>query len=335
MKRSNPANLAKTCLTTVLLTVWSLNVLLTCSCGSVGDEVTIRYTLQEFPEYVQTDGIEQVYESIPACEKSDDMSIDQYVEIVIPPIDVQKNVIVFESEYPVPLVIERVDRSILSEEGTLVGTTYFDKPILFGESGVADRINAYFENNCHDFFFGESRMNFYGSRVYDVFEDKVNKNLELLFSFAKQDSFYNTVETQLTHSSDELLSFVNKTYWTVGGVSTHYCYGVTFDMTSGESIELDRFIGVDINQFRESIESLITKRFYEWNGEYEDYIALKCEELNIALANMGFSDFEYYYDGDAIYLLLNSMVFTSGCYIIRWDISTGELSDREQMFFTQ
>lgn len=307
-------------------------MLLTCSCGSVGGVETHGSTFEEFPECLPTEDIEQIDESILICEELDDLKVDQYAGIDIPPEYVQENVTVYESEYPVPLAIERVDRSILSDEGTLAGITYYDKPVLFGETGVVDTINTYFENDCHEFFFGQNKMNFYGLRVYEFFQGTVYRDLGLYGSFARQNPFYNTVETELKYSSDEFLSFVYKTYWTVGGVSTHYCFGDTFDMRTGELITLDHFISLDIAQFRDMIKARIIMRYKKWDGDDERYIASKCEYLNEALAKMEYGDFEYYYDGNEICLLLNSVVFSSGCYLFRWDIATGELSDRVQMF---
>jgi len=213
--------------------------------------------------------------------------------------------------------IERVDHSIKNEKGNLIAITYYEKPVLTGESDVHAKISDYFKNECQAFFFGETRINFDGERKYTNFEEKVIKsNLEL-----EEHHFYNTVDTEVAFCENDILSFVKKTYWAVGGVEPRYEFGVTFDMHTGELITIDQFIDLDINDFRKIIGDFASDRLKHW--DYES----KIDYLQETLWNMDYKDYEYYYDGAAVYILLHNVVFSNECYELRWDLKTGDVSD--------
>ena len=192
-----------------------------------------------------------------------------------------------------------MDHSITNSDGLAVGITYYDKPVLSGDSEIASAINAYFEDECQEFFFGKNRINFFGSREYAVFEGCVYTFLSLTNSLLSYgSSFYNTVRTEATYNSDEILSFAMNTYWTVGGVNTGYSFGTTFDMHTGELVTLDCFFDISITQFLEKIEEFIIMRFMEWYDE--DYVSsLLSDPLRETLGSMDYNDFEYFYDGCA------------------------------------
>ena len=116
--------------------------------------------------------------------------------------------VLYETFQPIPLKIERIDYSLKNDNGKTVGITYYDKPVLSGETESDLKISKYFEDECREFFFGETRINFDGAREYGHFEEFVNRSLEpggLLT--LEESSFRNTVDTKVAFFNNEILSF--------------------------------------------------------------------------------------------------------------------------------
>jgi len=236
--------------------------------------------------------------------------------------DSAKNTVIYETSHSIPMTIERVDYSIRNTEGEAVGITYYDKPVLSGEFDITNKINAFFKDECWEFFFGEYKIKSDFKRDYDRFNEHVVHALETNFLEASE-PFLNTVETEVKYNDGKILSVLQRAFWHVGGCAPKYCYGDSFDVDTGELINPDYFIEVDINQFRDKIEMFIIEKFVEWDG---DILEQKADSLKEALDNMEFKDYEYYYDGEAIFILFNEIAVHDGCYIIRWDLCSGELS---------
>ena len=135
------------------------------------------------------------------------------------------------------------------------------------------------------------------------------------------------MDTKVAFFNNEILSFSENTHWGVGGVETRYGFGATFNMNTGELITLNYFINLNINQFRDSIGDFLVKKFAEWDGEDEDYFLSKIDDLEEKLHEMEYEDYEYYYDGAAVNIILNEMVFNNGCYVLKWDLQSGTLSE--------
>ena len=227
-----------------------------------------------------------------------------------------------ETENSFTVIFERIDASIKNDSGSIVAVTYYDKPIITGNSDAIHKINTYFENECQGFFFGKSRINFFGERDHKNFEDRVNESLEREDGLNLEVShYYNTVDIEIAFLSNEVLSFVENTHYSVGGMSTWYSFGANFSMYTGGLLSLDHFIDIGIDRFREELGTFITNKLFK-----RDY-AHRADEFKMALRNMEYEDFEYYFDGDAVYLLLSHKVISNEYYQVRWDLQTRELTE--------
>ena len=227
-----------------------------------------------------------------------------------------------------PFYIDRVEHTFMNSIGVLGAVTFYDKPVLIGESVATTKINEYFETECNDFFYGMNRINFDGRRTLGNFQEQIFSGSSLEQIANERAPFSNTVIIEAMYYGDDYISFIENTYWTVGGVNTGYSFGATFDMQTGSLLSLDHFFTTDIVQFREIVETYVITRHMEILGIEEgsdlDYLFGLFRET---IACMEYSDFEYCYDGSAIYLLLNEGVFNGWCYVMRWDLETGEITD--------
>ncbi len=187
---------------------------------------------------------------------------------------------------------ERVGLYFEDEHGNVIAEMYFDKPVLNGESDAVASINAYFDKECKGFFYGsEDSANFKESH-YNDFSGTVDtfRDYGILSKYIDA-PLQNTVNSEITYMSRDILSIKLTQFWWAGGVSNTYFFGATFNLETGELIPLDYFITADIETFNEQVLDFFRETFSFGPEEYEQY------------AHYNYTDYNYYFTG---YTYINS-----------------------------
>lgn len=121
--------------------------------------------------------------------------------------------------------IRRVDRSIRSADGRVIGALFYDKVVLKGSTKKIKKINKLIEKDCSAFFKEfENRFAEYVKEMVDWYgvDDVAEGGLEC--------SIKSTVKT----CNKSLLSIHQKYFWFAGGVSEHSEYGRTYSLKKGK-----------------------------------------------------------------------------------------------------
>ena len=217
-------------------------------------------------------------------------------------------------------IIERVDRSVITENGKTIGVAYYDLLFLPENSEAAALINAFFENECQGFFEGANRLNYYREGRMGDFLADVERYSEIFgVETLEQGPLYNIAETSVMFFDEELISVRTITYWMAGQASSQNYYGTTFDRQSGEKLSLDHFVNADIADFRSELIGMLFDRLSHTGLEFDfDWVIGQFGEPE-------YEDIEYYYDGDFLYIVFNNGTVKNGWSgLLRWNGILGE-----------
>lgn len=211
--------------------------------------------------------------------------------------------------------MERVWNNVVNDRGVVLGVCYFDKPVVEGVP-AAERINAYFDRECDAFFYGSNESRHYTTDQYRYFQYCVQTMSGWLAS--EEDlikcPLENTVDTEVTYESDEIVSVKETWYWMAGGTADTRYFGETIDVTTGESISVDHFVRCDIEEFNGQVIKLLTD-FYA--AEENLISAYAIQEL---VENRAFEDYEYYFDGTDVYLIFEQNHYYNDGHVVPYPI---------------
>ena len=56
------------------------------------------------------------------------------------------------------VTIERTDRSLVNEDGVTIAIIYYDRPVVSGDTAVAEKITEFFEEEEQDWFAGSGKI---------------------------------------------------------------------------------------------------------------------------------------------------------------------------------
>lgn len=115
--------------------------------------------------------------------------------------------------------IQRHDSSQKDENGQMILEHYYDLVVVKGESEAIAAINAAFQADYQDFL-------------------SKNDEIEGYLSNDRPGSFFYTVEAKISHNDDGVLSVLYCEKWHMGGVATIGYRGMTFDLESGEQVDM-------------------------------------------------------------------------------------------------
>ena len=189
-----------------------------------------------------------------------------------------------------PVYFKRVSRDLKDVNGKLLATTYFDKPVLIGDSDAFTKINTYFENECQAYFYGSANSMNFKEDQYSHFIGRANEESVRNMSYY---TWYCTLDTEVTYISAEIVSFKETFNWYAGGVHNLGYYGATFDLKTGELLTIDHFVDVDINGFNQRVICLLNNQ-----------IGTNClHNLENKYQNYKFADYNFYFDGKDLYLI--------------------------------
>ena len=276
-------------------------------------EDSIEDSIEDFIEDPQEDSIQDVESSSEAEEE-----IKEETECL--ETDEQWRSRRTRSNSELEVTIERTDRSLVNEDGVTIAIIYYDRPVVSGDTVVAEKITEFFEEEEQNWFTGKKGrlLNYSGDcdSALEFFLELVG-NMREMFGDEHIVEYecpclYN-IESRIMYMDDDILSILQiKEFRTQRG-STNY-YGCTFDLHTGELLKLK-----DLDISAEDIKNIFSKDEYldHFNEMSEDYI-LVAHEKEYDMSG------QFYVDEKYLYLLDNTEKKYNDGIIYRID-EAGEL----------
>jgi hypothetical protein len=205
-----------------------------------------------------------------------------------------------DDKQTIELKYDRIEEIVRDDNGNVLAEMYFVKPILIGNQESVKIINQFFEREANYFFrnSGELVNSKYGD--YNQFMRSVDEAREYYGDSAlAEHNFANTVNVKMMYQNEEIISFKEETFWFAGGINNYSYYGETFNLQSGEILTVEEFTEQDLKDFKDNVISQLSQNFYK------DYQEIR-DKLIDEVANYKFADYNYYYDGNDIYLIFNT-----------------------------
>ncbi len=223
-----------------------------------------------------------------------------------------------KSNSTLQVTIERTDRSMVNEDGLTIAIIYYDRPIVSGDTAVAEKITEFFEEEEQDWFAGTGRLlDFPGNDYGNIFACFLGRVADLRERYGDEDvavepGLY-TLESRIMYMDDNILSIlqIKEKRAERGG---HYYYGCTFDLHTGELLKLK-----DLDISADDIKNIFSKDEYldHFSEMSEDYIVVAYEEEYDMSG-------QFYVDEKYLYLLDNTLKKYNDGIIYRID-EAGEL----------
>ena len=199
-----------------------------------------------------------------------------------------------------------------------IAIIYYDRPIVSGDTAVAEKITEFFEEEEQDWFAGTGRLlDFPGNDYDNLFDCFLGRVADMRERYGDEDvavepGLY-SLESRIMYMDDNILSIlqIKEKRAERGG---HYYYGCTFDLHTGELLEL-----TDLDISAEDIRNIFSKDKYldHFSEMSEDYIVVAYEEEFDMT-------YQFYVDKKYLYLLDNTVEKYNDGIIYRID-ETGEL----------
>ncbi|MCG8484566.1 MAG: hypothetical protein MJA31_14740 [Clostridia bacterium] len=232
--------------------------------------------------------------------------------------------------------IERIDYSIESGSGKILAYIYYDKPIIKGLE-FADKINSFYEEEMEGWFNGSNRLTHY---QYDWLQAFKNILSETRQSFgddiiSKQPFLY-TIDSDVMMIDENYLSIRQIATVQTAGKPVRYYFGSTFDLQTGELVSIDTLADMKADEFRNTLVDFLSENILKYNhnltpedlrGVYgansEGNYLIEYDNETIDLS------YEYYYDGDNFYVILNHSTLIDQGIIMKWNGKFGEDFDSQ------
>ena len=276
-------------------------------------EDSIEDSIEDFIEDPQEDSIQDVESSSEAEEE-----IKEETECL--ETDEQWRSRRTRSNSELEVTIERTDRSLVNEDGVTIAIIYYDRPVVSGDTVVAEKITEFFEEEEQNWFTGKKGrlLNYSGDcdSALEFFLELVG-NMREMFGDEHIVEYecpclYN-IESRIMYMDDDILSILQiKEFRTQRG-STNY-YGCTFDLHTGELLKLK-----DLDISADDIKNIFSQDEYldHFSEMSEDYIVVAHEEEYDMSG-------QFYVDEKYLYLLDNTEKKYNDGIIYRID-EAGEL----------
>ena len=113
-------------------------------------EDSIEDSIEDFIEDPQEDSIQDA-ESSPEAEEEEEIKEEtEWLET-----DEQWMSRRTQSNSELEVTIERTDRSLVNEDGVTIAIIYYDRPVVSGDTAVAEKITEFFEKEEKNWFTGK------------------------------------------------------------------------------------------------------------------------------------------------------------------------------------
>ena len=274
-------------------------------------EDSIEDSIEDFIEDPQEDSIQDVESSSEAEEE-----IKEETECL--ETDEQWRSRRTRSNSELEVTIERTDRSLVNEDGVTIAIIYYDRPVVSGDTAVAEKITEFFEEEEQNWFAGTGRLlDFPGNDYGNIFDHFLGRVADLRERYGDEDvaeepCLY-SLESRIMYMDDNILSIlqIKEKRAERGGC---YYYGCTFDLHTGELLKLK-----DLDISAEDIKNIFSKDEYldHFSEMSEDYIVVAHEEEYDMSG-------QFYVDEKYLYLLDNTEKKYNDGIIYRID-EAGEL----------
>jgi hypothetical protein len=237
------------------------------------------------------------------------------------------------TEYVAPeydVSIERIDYSIKNSDGQLLASVYYDMPVVNENSDSAERINAFFRDECDGWFEGQNRLTHFQEGWYSGFTENVSESMDAYGEdVVSEQPFSYRVDSLITFSDKNILSVLQiATYQTAGPMNQYY-FGSTFDLQTGELIPFEEIVNASADFLRDAIFELSAHE----SLKLDDAALERINRIYGALGDDNYDYFyngnkfqlnsEYFYDGTDYYIILNYGILDNFGSIMKWNGETG------------
>ncbi len=223
----------------------------------------------------------------------------------------------YKSNGELEVSVERTSRPITNEKGEILAQVYYERPVVSGDTEAARKINEFYEREEQEWFDGYGRNTLYIDEYYSYFYEQVMDRCDMFGEdyVIEHPSRY-TIKTRIMFLDEKLLSVlqINDVY---NGHIHPYYLGSTFDLETGELLSIDELADIDADR----LKGIINDALYEDNTydelEGKDYVT-HYYDREIAM------NYEYYYDGEKFYIILNIIEGSLDGVIATWNGKWGD-----------
>ena len=277
------------------------------------EQVYIEDSIEDFIEDPQEDSIQDAESSLETESEEEIKEEKEWLET-----DEQWRGRRTRSNSELEVTIERTDRSLVNEDGLTIAIIYYDRPVVSGDTAVAEKITQFFENEEQDWFAGTGRLlDFPGNDYDNLFACFLDGVADLRERYGDEDvaeepGLY-SLESRIMYMDDDILSIlqIEEVREERGGC---YYYGCTFDLHTGELLKLK-----DLDISAEDIKNIFSK------DEYLDHFSEMSEDYIVVAHKEEFDmTYQFYVDEKYLYLLDNTLKKYNDGIIYRID-EAGEL----------
>ena len=196
--------------------------------------------------------------------------------------------------------VETVQDSLTDDNGEIIATISYEKPILEGESKEINLINQSIENDC--------------KKIFDEYRDR-------LFSYAQIDYdnrttydiyYYCTYDCVVTNNDNGVISFKITSNWYAGGVSSTNYYGLTYSLETGKALSLADVVEGSSSEIKKRVVAA-SKNYMRKHSE----IGWLNDELYNAqniINNYEVSKYKYYLKGNKAFICFDTYELATGVF---------------------
>ena len=213
-------------------------------------------------------------------------------ETLPPPKETAPPVAVSGSDGPVEYEILRWDRSYVNAEGKKQMTYYFDYPVLHSEEDAHKRINEAVYQKADEF-------------MSEMSQTQIETPVMSIFN-TPTDCIY-TMETQVCHNGDGILSLMyTSNYYMGGNHSIKNRQAETYSLRTGEEVDMTQLTDMDASAL---LYELQTRAYTSLEEEEGPMLIADAEEV---LSRYTLDDFKFLIQEGEIVLLFDTYEFTAG-----------------------
>ena len=186
------------------------------------------------------------------------------------------------------VTIERTDRSLVNEDGVTIAIIYYDRPVVSGDTAVAEKITDFFEEEEQNWFTGKKgRLLDYSGDCDSALEFFLELVGEMRAMFGDEHivedecpCLYN-IESRIMYMDDDILSILQiKEFRTQRG-STNY-YGCTFDLDHFSEMSEDYIVVAHEEEYDMSGQFYVDEKYLylldNTEKKYNDGIIYRIDE---------------------------------------------------------
>lgn len=226
----------------------------------------------------------------------------------------------------VEVSVERVSKPITNDDGQVLASVYYERPVVSGNTEAIKKINLFFEKEEQDWFEGRSsRLTLYNEEYYSDFCEGVEQMCEW---YEEEEILTNwmryAVDTWIVLLNEDFLSVMQVTNVRLQQCHWHY-FGTTFDLKTGDLVSIDSISNITPEKMKKIIEDTSESVTKTYNELKDNNYIIHYLGTEIAM------NYEYFYDGENYFIIINrgDERFVDG-EILKWN---GEWEDEYEMTF--